>query len=448
MQTFEEKYNWFLLKSGVDYKDYQHKGVEWCVKRETEIDPQLPTLRGGIIADEMGLGKTIMMIATFLIHFLPKTLIVLPNVILDQWRTEILRTTGHKVLIYHGPNKKKITHEMLQSATIVLTTYHTIANNLKKPNNLLHEIHWDRLVFDEAHHLRNKTSIYIGAKMLQSNVRWLISGTPIQNRFKDFSRLCSVLQIPAGFYGEVDNFKYFLKNFVMKRSKKEVGIVLPELTIHSEPVSWANLHERKMSHRIHTAVTYAHSFEKLKWMLFARQACILPRLLKTDAIIASPESYQGFTKIHSVISAVLSNKDNGNGKLIFCHFREEIDIIVSLLREAGIQKVCYFDGRVSQAQRTRYLAQQFEVIVLQIQTGCEGLNLQKGYSEIYFVSPHWNPAVEDQAVARCHRIGQIKPVHVYKFYMDHFEEDRSLTLDQYISHMQQDKREISNKVFA
>jgi SNF2 family DNA or RNA helicase len=234
----------------------------------------------------------------------------------------------------------------------------------------------------------------------------------------------------------------------MKRSKKDVGIVLPDLTVHYEPVSWANVDERKMSHRVHLAVTYAHSFEKLKWMLFARQACILPRLLKSDAIIASPESYQGFTKIHAVIHAVLSNKDNGNGKLIFCHFREEIDIIVALLREAGIQKVCYFDGRVSQAQRTRYLAQQFEVIVLQIQTGCEGLNLQKGYSEIYFVSPHWNPAVEDQAVARCHRIGQIKPVHVYKFYMDHFQEDRSLTLDQYISHMQKDKREISNKVFS
>ena len=68
------------------------------------------------------------------------------------------------------------------------------------------------------------------------------------------------------------------------------------------------------------------------------------------------------------------------------------------------------------------MKQNYQVILLQIQTGCEGLNLQQ-YNEIYFVSPHWNPAVEQQAIARCHRIGQTKPVHIYRFHMDKFKDN-------------------------
>jgi hypothetical protein len=90
---------------------------------------------------------------------------------------------------------------------------------------------------------------------------------------------------------------------------------------------------------------------------------------------------------------------------------------------------------------------------LQIQTGCEGLNLQADYCEVYFVSPNWNPAVEEQAIARCHRIGQIKPVHVFRFHMGTFQlpEDAEETvivptLDKYIHLVQEEKREISNAI--
>ena len=86
-------------------------------------------------------------------------------------------------------------------------------------------------------------------------------------------------------------------------------------------------------------------------------------------------------------------------------------------------------------------------MILQIQTGCEGLNLQQ-YSEVYFVSPHWNPAIEDQAVARCHRIGQNNQIHVFRFEMESFQEkgadfDENVaqTLDFYCSKIQLKKRE-------
>ena len=127
-----------------------------------------------------------------------------------------------------------------------------------------------------------------------------------------------------------------------------------------------------------------------------------------------------------------------------------------------MQKVVTFDGRNSK-KGLKTLSDAADAIVLQIQTGCEGLNLQKNYSEIYFISPHWNPSIEDQAVARCHRIGQQKPTNVFKFEMDGFDkvpnqnqedqekqqEDQEetpdpITLEKYVNKVQQIKRDISS----
>jgi hypothetical protein len=101
-------------------------------------------------------------------------------------------------------------------------------------------------------------------------------------------------------------------------------------------------------------------------------------------------------------------------------FKDEIDEVCARLFEGGMTKIARLDGRTGNKARAAALSDKNEALVLQIQTGCEGLNLQENYSEIYFVSPHWNPAVEDQAVARCHRIGQMKDVVVRRFEMSPF----------------------------
>ena len=144
----------FLQHSKLDAKDYQRKGVEWCIGRERSAPAQSapaqsapaleqrdkalppPYCAGGIVADEMGLGKTIMMIATIVCNFTMPTLIVLPNVLLEQWKEQIQRTTGHTPILYHGQVKKILTTKQLQYIPIILTTYGTVMSDAKKDKKL------------------------------------------------------------------------------------------------------------------------------------------------------------------------------------------------------------------------------------------------------------------------------------------------------------------------
>ena len=150
------------------------------------------------------------------------------------------------------------------------------------------------------------------------------------------------------------------------------------------------------------------------------------------------------SKLHAVIDHLMKNR--GPGKLVFCHYRKEIDAIHDELRSRNVDAVT-FDGRTSQATRAQILGEGHEVLVLQIQTGCEGLNLQEHYSEVYFVSPNWNPSVEDQAVGRCHRMGQRRPVRVYRFGMAPFTA-HTIPIDVYAQRSQAAKREAATKLLS
>jgi SNF2 family DNA or RNA helicase len=475
-----ELFNTYLDHTGLDHKDYQQDGVKWCLNNELREDPP-HKVRGGFIADEMGLGKTILMIGTMVANFVTSTLIVLPPVLLDQWYLQILRTTGHKAFIYHGQTKKTTTLEQLEQKLIVLTTYGAISLTNKqltdKELTPLHEVSWNRIIFDEAHHLRNqKTALHMSAKLLRAKIRWLVSGTPVQNNKRDLYNLCSVIGLPNSISTSQDNGNVLARDFILKRTKKQVGILLPELHIDSHVVEWTNQKEKDLSEEIHSELAFSRvsgsksgrfcdslssENEKgrvLALLIKAKQSCVMPKLMTASldklvkaGLFEDPEAYKEAlsksSKLDFVVSSLLERKDNGCGKLVFCNYRQEIDDIAARLRSGGMN-VATFDGRTSQTMRHDILSQKNDALILQIQTGCEGLNLQDNYSEIYFVSPHWNPSVEDQAIARCHRIGQTKPVYVRRFEMAKFEKDAeqtmdTVTIDSYVSSVQDKKRIIT-----
>jgi SNF2 family DNA or RNA helicase len=469
-----ETFHNFLTRAGLQKKEYQTEGIRFCLKNELSPETLPHQVCGGIVADEMGLGKTIMMIGLILANFQKRTLVVLPVALVKQWEQQILKNTGHQALVFYGAEKKRITEQMLQDAPVVITTYgHMVRRSFapishkdvsksthgdaKIRENRLYGLKWGRVIFDEAHHLKGRnTQIFKSVASLQAEIRWFVTGTPIQNSIHDLYSLCALLGIPSGYYADKNNIRTIVKHFVLKRTKQSVGLSLPPLTTKNIVVQWSNPAEMILSHSLHSGIgclnipggpvvaeyaalpdadtdTLAQDMSwfpepspvKIGRMIQAKQSCIYPRLACRKSVPEMPpcedENYS--SKISKVVRTILSRKDNGKRKIVFCHFRGEIDYIQSRLTTAFPSLVVrYLDGRTKENERRQILAPdaQVDVLILQIQTCCEGLNLQQ-FSEVYFVSPDWNPSVEDQAIARCHRFGQTEPVVVFRFVMAPFK---------------------------
>jgi ATP-dependent DNA helicase len=414
---------------------------------------------GGILALEMGLGKTIIMLALIECHFKYHTLIIVPLSLLNQWEKNIQTYFGHQPLVYHGSQPKNLllSLEEISSRPIVLTTYGQVA--LPSPKqimngkklSLLHQLKWDRLICDEGHHVSHKkTNEYKGLKALKKDICWLVTGTPIQNNEKELHNLFTLLGLNDINYKDDAIYNQTVKAYVYHKTKASAQIILPPLVTRLISVECENESERQFSLHIHSLLTFCNVPQqdmakavaltedprvlRMKYLARARQVCIHPPILKDTikhvermlfikkqekaAAIDIAELYVSESKINALLKTLLERRDNGCGKIVFCHYYAEIDIIEKRLLENGINiKIGKFDGRVPQSQRHTLLSEPFDVLLAQIKMCREGLNMQNNYSEVYFPSPDFNPAMEDQAIARCWRMGQTKPVYVFKYTM-------------------------------
>ena len=258
-------------------------------------------VRGGLLADEMGLGKTIQMIGAMVTNPKHHTLIVLPRALLEQWEEVLVKFLRHQPLVYHGSGRADITLDDIAAAPIVLTTYGMIAT-AKNPDGsekerLLHQQEWDRIICDEAHHLRNnRTRAHEGALKLKASIRWLVTGTPIQNTKKDFYSLCAAIGIPSSYYSSPKNLLPLARQFMLKRTKAGVGLNLPECRESVVQTNWQNPAELELAEDIHALLQFSGSQKSLTdnkmkhihpsenahlaLLVRARQTCVYPPLLE------------------------------------------------------------------------------------------------------------------------------------------------------------------------
>jgi len=479
----------------LDVKEHQLEGIEWVMKREhTDVGA-----RGGFICDEMGLGKTILMIGAMVLNPQAHNLVVLPKSLMDQWRDAITRFSSYNkedVLVFHGAAGRAEGHN-IADYKVIITTYGMIATRKDRPGRKkykcpLWDQEWDRIIYDESHHLRNhQTGQYEGASKLTAPIKWMVTGTPINNKKSDFMHQATLQG------SKHISARELRESLVLRRTKQEIGIKMPKLNENVIEVEWESAGEESFVRNIHNLMSFApvtannvdaiiHRLGAMYQSVFPlfmlmRQACVKPSLTYNTLLrrglaheldivddLIRPDTS---SKINAVVDKVVENRPTGKSKLIFCLFRAEMEHIAMDLKEKGFNPVIINGSTSKKDRRTALqagcpdeewnhgrlallpecLCQQINtylapnVLIAQIQTSCEGLNLQH-FAEVYFTTPHWNPAVESQAIARCHRIGQEKDVDVYRFVtsFEDAEDEASMSLDQYCMEVQRVKKEIAD----
>tara|TARA_B110000444_G_scaffold248729_1_gene272943 strand:- start:1910 stop:3421 length:1512 start_codon:yes stop_codon:yes gene_type:complete len=447
---------------GLDIKPHQVYGKNWCLDKEFEEG-------GGILVDEMGLGKTIVMCSLLNLNFQERNLIVVPRSLLRQWEFILHKLMGHKcdnIFVFHGKSGlSNLNSEAISDFNIVLTTYGMISTRKNAYKSSLWGVDWCRVIYDEAHNLRDmKSNMFAGAIKIKSKIKWMVTGTPIQNKLQDIVSLARLLgeEIRGN-----EHLKEFIEKRVLRRTKKGLGIEMPKIETINIDVNFMSDEEERLSKAIHsrcgfTNVTITNVDKAINLMegpnplvmyIRSRQMCVYPKLVvdnleqikENDEILQDCyfDEIQSKSKIDTIIEKI-KNEKKEDKKIIFCHYRKEIDCFKEILEQNGFS-VCILDGRTKKSKFDKICkSMEYDVLLGQIKTVSEGLNLQQ-YSQVYFTSPHWNPAMEDQCIARCHRIGQKKDVKVFKFVMKWTNKEKGdMTLDEYANIVQEKKREYMN----
>lgn len=399
-------------------RSYQRAGVDWLAfHRDAKL--------GALLADDMGLGKTLQ--ALCVVH--GKTLVVAPTSVLRNWEDEARRfRPGLTVCRYHGTSRK-----LDSSADIVLTSYALLRNDL----SALKSITWDIVVLDEAQFIKNPSSkVAQAAFELDAHSRIALTGTPVENRVEELWSQFHFLNrgllggrssfkrryeraITAGDQEAVDRLREKIRPFVMRRLKKDVAKELPPRT---DVVLRCELD--KEERRAYDAIRAATSEEVAKMLgqgggvlkalealLRLRQAACHRGLLPGMKADAPRES----SKLRLLMETLDQVVAEGHRSLIFSQWTSLLDLVEGPLHDRGLS-FCRLDG----STRNRGdVVEEFQaeggpdVMLLSLKAGGTGLNLTAA-DHVFLLDPWWNPAVEDQAADRAHRIGQDRPVLVHR----------------------------------
>lgn len=429
-------------------RPYQEHGFHW-LNYLAEIG------WGGILADDMGLGKTVQ--ALSYMHYYRKhhgklrALVVCPTTLMFNWENEIRKFTPELThYIHHGGERTRNKEQFAQSE-VMITTYGTLRSDIK----LLVDIPFDYVILDESQAIKNPSSkVTRAACLLNSRHRICLSGTPLQNNTFDIFAQMNFLNpgmlgsieffrqefaIPIDKFGEPDrkdHLRKLLFPFILRRTKEQVAKDLPDKT---ETILYCEMDDEQRN--IYDA--YRNDFrDKILGTIEQQgiqrsQLTILQGLMKLRQICDSPAILNETEKFpnHSIkleeLGREITENISDHKALVFSQFLGMLALIREKLKELEVDYE-YFDGSTSAIDREKAI-QRFQndkncrVFLISLKAGGVGLNLTAA-DYVYIVDPWWNPAVEQQAIDRTHRIGQTKNIFAYRMICKDTIEDKILQL--------------------
>ncbi|MCJ8203791.1 DEAD/DEAH box helicase [Pseudomonas sp. RGM2987] len=416
-------------------RPYQLEGLSWMQSlRQLEV--------GGILADDMGLGKTLQTLA----HILSEKnagrldrpcMVVMPTSLIPNWLDEASHFTPQlKVLALYGAGRKKH-FERLAEYDLILTTYALLPKDVERLKaQPLHV-----LILDEAQYIKNPTSKAAqAARELDARQRLCLSGTPLENHLGELWSLFHFL-LP-GWLGDVKSFNRDyrvpiekrgsevrlqhlngrIKPFLLRRTKEQVATELPPKT---EIIHWVELSDAQrdvyetmrlaMDKKVRDEITRKGVARSqiiiLEALLKLRQVCCDLRLIN-DAALPARGSTSG--KLDSLMEMLEELFEEGRRVLLFSQFTSMLALIESELKKRGVDyAILTGQTRDRRTPVKEFQSGKRQIFLISLKAGGVGLNLTEADTVIHY-DPWWNPATENQATDRAYRIGQEKPVFVYK----------------------------------
>ena len=437
----------------VQLRPYQLEGLAWLQYLRAQN-------LGGILADDMGLGKTAQALAHVLVEKhagrldLP-VLVVLPTSLIFNWQAEVRRMAPELLLLtLQGPDRADLFAQM-HNHDLVLTTYPLLWRDM----DALATQHFHLVILDEAQMVKNAGSRSARAlRRLQTRHSLCLTGTPMENHLGELWAQFDWLM--PGFLGDARHFAarwrkpieengetlraallaQRVRPFILRRRKQDVASELPPRT---EVIRRVQLHghQRELYESVRVAadvqvrrVLQRQSFNGaqisiLDALLKLRQVCCDPRLLKR-ASSATTASTMERAKLELLADMLPALVEEGRRVLVFSQFTELLELIAEQLQTLALPFLS-LTGKTSPKDRgsvvQRFQAQEVPILLLSLKAGGVGINLTTADTVIH-MDPWWNPAVQEQATARAHRIGQDQPVFVYKLVVEGSIEERMLEL--------------------
>ena len=436
-------------------REYQVEGYRW-----------LKTLDylgfGGILGDEMGLGKTLQTIA-FLSSFEKErtSLVVAPTSLLYNWKNEFKKFAPHmKIALLNGNLEERLNYlKEYDNYDVILTTY----NLLKRDISYYKDLEFNYCILDEAQNIKNAHSLTAKAvKSIKSRGHLALTGTPIENSLMELWSIFDFI-MPGYLYDEkgfstryhrrleedkviLDDLNRFIRPFILRRYKKDVIKELPSkiektliIPLEEEQKkvygTYANYAKELVEKKVKDDEFKSSKIEILSYITKLRQLALDPSVVMED--------YKGESgKINALIDILKDAILGGHKILVFSQFTA---VLKNIARECDFNNInyCYLDGSIPSKERGNIIEKfnkdsSISVFLISLKAGGTGLNLTSADIVIHF-DPWWNPAVEDQATDRAHRIGQKNVVEVIKLIAEETIEERILDL-------QKQKRELISKV--